>query len=566
MDISIVIVGWNAKHYLELCLKSLYDAPPRRGMEVLVVDNASSDGSSGMIKAQFPAVKVIRSEENLGFAKGNNVAIRQCQGRYIALVNPDVIVFPGCLDALADFLDENPRVGNVGPRVLNPDMSQQSTCRRFPNLWNNLCSATGLATAFKNSRVFAGEHMWFFPHDRTRQVDVLVGCFSMIRHETFDEVGLLDEDLFMYGDDVDWCRRAWKTGWQVVFFPGARAIHYGGKITASYPVRFAVAQQRSVLHYWRKHHGFWGVWGIKSIMLFHHLVRYGFGVLRGVVLQKGQTEDETRRQVSAACLRAIFSERIAHKALAANPSSRTSISNSISRFNVYLRRNGALATVRRGSIALKRALFSSRMIVFYYDLPAQGSPTSNLPSSISVERKTNQSELSRQDLDEITNFWNPTLAGREIRDRFQQGASLWLIKRGGQLAGYSWTIRGRSIADYYFPMAHDDVQLFDFYTFPRFRGRAILWFLVNHILHSLAIEGAGRVFGDVAEWNEASLAFYKITPFRRLGVVRKYTLLGRTFVRWTKEEPVEQKKSLRRSSSPDNASKRPGRPSLENVS
>ena len=132
MDLSIVIVGWNAKHYLELCLQSLADAPPRRSMEVLVVDNASSDGSAEMIEARFPDVKVIKSPENLGFSRGNNLGIRQCKGRYIALVNPDVIVFPGCLDGLADFLDENPKVGNVGPRVLNPDLTMQSTCRRFP--------------------------------------------------------------------------------------------------------------------------------------------------------------------------------------------------------------------------------------------------------------------------------------------------------------------------------------------------------------------------------------------------------------------------------------------------
>jgi GT2 family glycosyltransferase len=152
MDISVVIVGWNAKRYLELCLESLVKAPPRRSMEVFVVDNASTDDSVEMIEAKFPWVRLIKSTENLGFAKGNNVAIRQCQGRYIALVNPDVIVFPGCLDALADFLDENPKVGNVGPRVFNPDMSMQSTCRRFPTLWNNFCSATRLESAFKGNR------------------------------------------------------------------------------------------------------------------------------------------------------------------------------------------------------------------------------------------------------------------------------------------------------------------------------------------------------------------------------------------------------------------------------
>lgn len=313
MDISVVIVGWNARHYLELCLNSLYEAPPHRSLEILVVDNASSDGSSEMIQARFPHVKLIRSQENLGFAKGNNVAIRQCQGRYIALVNPDVIVFPGCLDALADFLDQNPKVGNVGPRVFNPDMTQQSTCRRFPTLWNNFCSATGLATAFKTSELFAGEHMWFFSHDRTLPVDVLVGCFSMIRRETFDDVGLLDENLFMYGDDVDWCRRARNAGWEVVFYPGARAIHDRGKITAPYPVRFALAQQRSVLYYWRKHHGFWGVVGISGVFFFHHTTRYAFSILASAMRRKRDT-DNVRKQVSGACLRAMLTEGVPHKA------------------------------------------------------------------------------------------------------------------------------------------------------------------------------------------------------------------------------------------------------------
>ena len=195
----------------------------------------------------------------------------------------------------------------IGPRVFNPDMTQQSTCRRFPTLWNNFCSATGLATAFKNSRFFAGEHMFYFPHDRTLPVDVLVGCFSMIRRETFDQVGLLDENLFMYGDDVDWCRRCWNAGWQVVFFPGAKAIHDRGKITAPYPVRFAVAQQKSVLHYWRKHHGFWGEMGIKGIMFSHHLIRYAVTVVAGLARGKGTAEGEVRKQVSSACLRELFS-------------------------------------------------------------------------------------------------------------------------------------------------------------------------------------------------------------------------------------------------------------------
>jgi len=314
MDISVVIVGWNAKRYLEVCLDSLFSSPPRRSMEIIVVDNASDDGSSEMITTQFPQAKVIRSEENLGFSRGNNLGIRGSLGHYIALVNPDVIVFPGCLDALADFLDQNPNVGNVGPRVFNADLTQQSTCRRFPTLWNNFCSATGLAMKFRNSKLFAGEHMFYFPHDRTLSVDVLVGCFSFIRRETFDQVGLLDESLFMYGDDLDWCRRCWKAGWQVVFYPGARAIHDRGKITAQYPVRFAVAQQQSVLYYWRKHHGFWGVMSIRGIILFHHLARYTLAVLSGLARQEQSPERKVRREVSLACMRRIFSAGVPHQA------------------------------------------------------------------------------------------------------------------------------------------------------------------------------------------------------------------------------------------------------------
>jgi|SRR5579863_10312704 len=310
MDISVVIVAWNARHYLEKCLESIASAPPRRTLETLVVDNASSDGTSEMLEARFPWVRLLKSQENLGFSRGNNLAIRRAQGRYIALVNPDVIVLPGCLDALADFLDQHPKVGNVGPRVFNPDMTQQSTCRRFPTLWNNFCSAIGLATKFKNSRIFAGEHMFFFPHNRTLAVDVIVGCFSFIRREAVEQVGLLDEGLFMYGDDVDWCRRAWKAGWQVVFYPGAQAIHDPGKTTAPYPVRFALAQQRSVLYYWDKHHGVWGRLGIRGIMVFHHAIRYAVGFAKALARAQSGAEANTRKQVSGACLRELVSGRI----------------------------------------------------------------------------------------------------------------------------------------------------------------------------------------------------------------------------------------------------------------
>jgi GT2 family glycosyltransferase len=145
-------------------------------------------------------------------------------------------------------------------------------------------------------------------------VDVIVGCFSMIRSEAFETVGLLDEGLFMYGDDVDWCRRARNSGWEVVFYPGGQAIHDRGKITAPYPVRFAVAQQRSVLHYWTKHHSFLGVLGIRGIMLFHHLLRYSFAVGSGLLHHKERAEADVRKQVSGACLRELLAGSVPHEA------------------------------------------------------------------------------------------------------------------------------------------------------------------------------------------------------------------------------------------------------------
>jgi RimJ/RimL family protein N-acetyltransferase len=214
------------------------------------------------------------------------------------------------------------------------------------------------------------------------------------------------------------------------------------------------------------------------------------------------------------------------------------ILDSISRLVSYYRRNGFDATSHRAALALKRALSASQMVIFYCDLGKQTIAPPKMPDSLRVQRLKGYDELSPQDLRELTSFWNPRQAHRNIRERFEKGASLWLMKSRDNLAAFSWTLRGRTIAHYYFPLAQDDVQLFDFYVFPKFRGRAILWFLVTLILASLREEGACRVFGDVAEWNHASLSFYRTIPFRRLGVARYLTFFGRTFVSWTeKEEP-----------------------------
>jgi hypothetical protein len=222
-----------------------------------------------------------------------------------------------------------------------------------------------------------------------------------------------------------------------------------------------------------------------------------------------------------------------------------SISSSISRFTVFFKRNGLRATARRLGLTARRALFSSRSVLFYCDLSTLSSPTADLPGSLTVERHTNQTDLDAQDMQEITSFWNPEQARRNLKERFELGASLWLIKFEGNLAGYGWTLQGRTVEPHYFPLAPDDVQFLDFHVFPKYRGRALDWFLMTHILHQLASEGRARAFGEAAEWNKASLASFGMTPFRRLGWARKFTILRRTLVYWAANEPAAGDKVAR---------------------
>lgn len=225
------------------------------------------------------------------------------------------------------------------------------------------------------------------------------------------------------------------------------------------------------------------------------------------------------------------------------------ISVFVSRFITYYSRHGFKATIRRLGLETRR-LFLNRFIVFYCDLSRQTTSPAKLPGSLRVERLTSYAELGLRDLERMTSFGDAKQAHQNIRERFEHGASLWLIWSEDMLAAYSWSVRGHAIEPYYLPLAPDDVRLVDFFTFPKFRGRAILWFLIAHILHALRGEGAARVYGEVAEWNQASLALYKMTPFQRLGLARKYKFFGYTFIRWVDNETTQhvQKETERRHS------------------
>ena len=252
--LSVVIVTWNAKQLALNCLDSLGHYRTDPSVEIIVVDNNSSDGTPGAIREGYPFVRLVQNDTNLGFAKANNIGILASSGDYVCLINSDVVVPRDCLEKMASYMDGNPTIGMLGPRMIGPDGAVGRSCMGFPTLWRAFCRTLGLDTLFPKSQLFGQLLMTHFAHDRTADVEVLNGWFWMTRRSAIQELGLLDEQFFMYGEDIDWCKRFHTAGWRVVYFADAQAIHYGGGSSADAPVRLYVQMHRARLQYWRKHH------------------------------------------------------------------------------------------------------------------------------------------------------------------------------------------------------------------------------------------------------------------------------------------------------------------------
>lgn len=253
IKLSNIIVSWNAKEYLDECLRSIDENAPHDEFETIVVDNASTDGAPNLVTTKYPRVRLIRNTENLGFAKANNRGIEKSSGQYICLINSDAVVVENCLDLMCHYMDEHPKIGVLGPQVLNRDGSIQPTCREFPTLWKNLCRTLALDKLFPKSKIFGGYLMMHWSHETVREVDFLSGCFIMVRRSAMEQVGLLDESFFFYAEDKDWCKRFWETGWKVVYFPQAKAIHYLYGSSDRDPVQLYIQQTRANLQYYAKH-------------------------------------------------------------------------------------------------------------------------------------------------------------------------------------------------------------------------------------------------------------------------------------------------------------------------
>lgn len=253
MKLSIIIVSWNVAKDLSNCLKSIGECPPSCEFEIIVVDNASTDDTVDVIKKNFPDVLAITNDKNLGFAAANNQGIAKAEGEYVLLLNPDTIVHSVALDTLVMFMDDNADVGICGPKLSNDDGSIQRSVRRFPSF----LGALHRHTAFKFVGIFKKEYKkWLmkdFRYNEQRDVEQLIGAAMMIRRSVLDEVGVMDENFFMYYEEVDLCYRVKKAGYRITFTPATDITHLGGQSSGQIPVEKRLMAMTSLLKFFRKH-------------------------------------------------------------------------------------------------------------------------------------------------------------------------------------------------------------------------------------------------------------------------------------------------------------------------
>ena len=232
--VSCIIINYNTVEQTAEFLRSLLRETPGLDAEVIVIDNGSSDGSVATLRAEFAAVDVVEAGENLGFARAVNLAAHRAGGEYLLLLNPDMEALPGSVAALLDFAEAHPEYGIYGGRTLRPDGGlEPSSCWAGPTLWSLLMFATTLSTAFKHSPIFDPESMGDWQRDTVREVEIVTGCLLLIRRALFHEVGGMDEDYFLYGEDAEFSLRCRNLGWRAVVVPSAQMIHSVGGSTGN---------------------------------------------------------------------------------------------------------------------------------------------------------------------------------------------------------------------------------------------------------------------------------------------------------------------------------------------
>ena len=253
IDLSVIIVNYNVRYYVEQCLHSVYAAQGKYELEVFVVDNASTDGSVEYLTERFPNVRIIANNDNRGFSKANNQAIREAKGRYILLLNPDTFVTERTFTDCITYLDQHLEVGATGVSMYAADGRFAWESRRgVPTPWTSFCKMIGLATLFPHSRKFGRYHMRYLNREETNYIEIMSGAFMMIRHEALDKVGLLDETFFMYGEDIDLSYRIMLGGWRNAYVP-TPILHYKGESTQKSSYRYVQRFYEAMLIFFDKH-------------------------------------------------------------------------------------------------------------------------------------------------------------------------------------------------------------------------------------------------------------------------------------------------------------------------
>lgn len=288
-DLGIVIVNWNTRDYLRRCLQTVMASQGDFAFKVVVVDNASTDGSADMVRAEFPAVQVIASQTNGGFSYGNNLGLRALgfrgagdvdsnAPRYALLLNPDTEVPPESLYKMTRFMDAHPDVGVAGPKLVLEDGSLDLACRRsFPTPAVSFYRFSGLSKLFPRHPQFGRYNMTFVDPDVEIEVDSVVGAYMQVRREAIRDAGLLDETFFMYGEDLDWAFRIKKAGWRVFYHPQVTVRHI--KRAASRRSQKAQFEfQRAMLIFYRKHYQQTTPWWMNNLVMAGLLLKGGRGL------------------------------------------------------------------------------------------------------------------------------------------------------------------------------------------------------------------------------------------------------------------------------------------------
>jgi GT2 family glycosyltransferase len=255
MDLSILVVSYRSLEPLRGSLPTFAAACAGLSFEIIVVDNASADGTADALRREFPGVRVIDHPKNVGFAGGVNRGIREAQGRFLALLNPDAHPAPGALTTLVRFVEQHPDVGLVGPKILDPDGGLQLSCRRWPTHWTALFNRYSLLSRLFPKNPWTRDYLMLdFDHASVRDVDWVAGACMVTSREAVARVGPMDEEFFLFNEDVDWCHRMHDAGLRVVYVPDAVAEHAVGASRGLQPAWLIWRRHLGMRHYARKHH------------------------------------------------------------------------------------------------------------------------------------------------------------------------------------------------------------------------------------------------------------------------------------------------------------------------